>query len=200
MKALLIALLFTPPASAETLPELLEKFANRRIEAPRTVQGVPAGNRDRHGDRDEARYRRSGREAALNICARIVFSDEKQACIDTVTRAQHFDEEAVGACAGMRFMDSPAKCLGVIADKEYIGAEIRACKSPFEDDYIDCLARTGRAYARRPRWERRPDLDSYILNRLRRIRQELDAGNTIRALAYLTELLSFVEEGTEGRP
>lgn len=167
----------------------------------RAQRSLPPPPGDHHSDRDgQSPYGdrgERGREAALRSCARASRADNQRECLQVVNQVGFLDEAAAEACGSMSFGSNIADCIRSIADRVYSPAEIRLCMgASFEDAKLKCFRAGGRSWIGRPRWERRPDLDSYILERLRAIRSELERGGMLRALADLADLIDFVEQGS----
>ena len=162
----------------------------------RTIAQFP-----RQGDwrRPEAprRGNEAGREKAIRSCMKASFDSDKQSCAKAANAAEFFDPAAAEACGTMSFGSNIAPCLQAIADKTYIPGEIDLCRgNSFDSGKIDCFRGAGRRYAERPRYERRPDMYSYILRQLRQVRSDIERGNILGAISGLSELISFIEEGS----
>lgn len=160
------------------------------------VQGAPVfptSHPERHPFGD-------GREEAARACQSAALDSDRRKCIAIVGRARFFDERAARACARMNFSSGVPGCIDAIAGKRYLPAEVELCSgSSFDSDKIECFRSAGRAYEDYPPYHRRPDLDSYILGKLRGIERNLTAGNVPQALFDLADLIRFVEFGMRGR-
>lgn len=139
-----------------------------------------------------------GRQAAVRACMNATWDNEKSACIQAANAAEYFDPAAAQACGGMTWGQNITGCLNAIANKTYMPEEVQLCAdSTWDEQKIGCFANGGRRFMRgRPRWERRPSLDFFILEKLRVIRADLERGDVRRGLFGLVELINIVEEGS----
>ncbi|MBI4346709.1 MAG: hypothetical protein HY553_07620 [Elusimicrobia bacterium] len=170
----------------------LERASGQNLPPPPGHSDHRGGTHGGPGGRGER-----GREAALRACARATFSDDKRECMAAVNQGGFFDADAAEACGRMSFGSNIPGCIRAISNKVYSPTEIQLCLgASFDDDKVECFQTGGRTWANRPRWERRPDLDSYILEQLRGVRRSLQRGDVIRAAADLADLIDFIEQGS----
>lgn len=144
-----------------------------------------------------------GHAAAVTACMSAWPDQYKNSCLQVANQNTYFQPDAAQTCGKEDFAQNIGACLSAIANKTYIPAEVSGCGNSWPDNAkVSCYQSAGRPYLgglpgqERPRWERRPDLDSFLLNKLRDIRSDLERGNVVGAMEKLTVLISFAEEGS----
>ncbi|MEK7384382.1 MAG: hypothetical protein AAB262_13990, partial [Elusimicrobiota bacterium] len=134
--------------------------------------GSPRQEQERWRQPDaQRRYNDVGHGAAVRSCMKASFDSEKKNCVEAANAAMFFDPAAAEACGEMSFGSAITSCLNAVANKTYLPDEIHLCRdSSFDRGKVDCFRSAGRRYEGRQRYDRRPDLDSYIIRQLRQIR------------------------------
>lgn len=199
LAVLSLALLSPSSIRAQALRQLESGAGAAAVEA--SVHRAPAGVRP-----DRGRGRQDGdRGEAIQACASLDFDSGKNACLQAVSQARYIEGPAARACAGLDFDSGAVECMKAIREKTYIPEEIAACSNhSFDSRAVECFRTTGRPYdgrgsdrRRHPRYEPRPDTDSYILDSLRRIKREVESGRFGEALIDLGALIRYVEVGMD---
>lgn len=166
------------------------------------IPAAPTARAVRHDGHGEPGYPDDqGRQEAVRACMKASFDSEKRTCIQAANSARYFDPSAARACGDMSFGSNIGPCLIAVANKTYLSDEVTLCRdNSFDSGKIDCFRNAGRSYEARPPYYPRPDLDSYILEGLRRIRSDLERGRIPSAIMELANLIQFIEQGMDGRP
>lgn len=99
-------------------------------------------------------------QTAAQVCAKILYSDQRVACVRTIA-GHAVGPEAARVCGGILYADQVVQCLAGTLDKHYEPDELDACGTIlYADQRAQCMAAAGvKARARRDREDRDDDLE-----------------------------------------
>lgn len=140
----------------------------------------------------------SGRDEASQLCTKLTFSSDKDACLKIVREGEYFSARAAKVCTGVTFGSDAVSCMKAIRDKDYMSAEIDRCaKETFGSSTTDCFKTNGKSYKKaEPSRERERESrisDQDILRELRQIERDVRDERRTRALDDLRDLIRRVE-------
>lgn len=96
-------------------------------------------------------------QTAAQVCAKILYADQKVACVRTIA-GHDVEPEAAQVCGTILYADQVVQCMAGTLDKHFEPDELAACRSIlYADQKAQCIASAGRKPA--PRRQRERDRD-----------------------------------------
>lgn len=94
-------------------------------------------------------------QTAAQVCAKILYADQKVACVRTIS-GHDVEPEAAQVCGTILYADQVVQCMAGTLDKHFEPDELAACRSIlYADQKAQCIASAGRKPS--PRRERDRD-------------------------------------------
>ncbi|NDC39859.1 MAG: hypothetical protein EBZ48_17805 [Proteobacteria bacterium] len=126
----------------------------------------------------------SGRDEALQVCAKLQSLGRREECRQIVGPARYFSASAVRLCGSMNFEPYVVDCIKVIAERYYSDSEVASCdQESIERRKIECLQQLGQSPG--------DSLPPHAVNSIRSAIRAIDSGYPYDARRILSRLLGY---------